>query len=116
MVTQETYSRQHPAKTLPYTCMVMSSSTPTRVYRHYMVLNAKQAFRITQNLNSLVPAQGVLCCVLVPHFVALYHITDSNLISRPVGLGEAQKSQQTEVRTQEREAECNRGRTTCRPA
>lgn len=58
-----------------------------------------------------------LCYVLVHHFLRLYHISDSNLISRPVwGMGEVQRSQQTEVRTQEREAECNRGRTTCRPA
>lgn len=80
------------------------------------MLNGKQAFRIIQKLNCLVPTQRVLSCVLVHHFVRLYHISDSNLISWPVGMGEVQRSQQTEVRTQEREAECNRGRTTCRPA
>lgn len=39
------------------------------------------------------------------------------LISEWAGpVGEVQRSEQAEVRTQEREAECNRGRTTCRPA
>lgn len=76
----------------------------------HIMLDEKQAFR------SLVPTQCVLCCALVPLLVRLHHISDSNLISRPIGMGEVQRSQQTEVRTQEREAECNRGRTTCRPA
>lgn len=112
-------SQQHPVKMLPSTCMVMSSATPTWVYfRQHIVLNGKEDIQDYVEIKLPSSNNNNASCVVSSAIILLAFITSAILISsvRPVGVGEGQRSQQTEVRTQEREAECNRGRTTCRPA
>lgn len=58
-----------------------------------------------------------MSCIVPSSILLFVFIIAVILISKWAGwVGEVQRSEQAEVRTQEREAECNRGRTTCRPA
>lgn len=86
----------------------------------YMVLNGKEDIQVYVEMK-LPSSNDNASCVVSSAIILFAFITSAILISSVgrVGMGgggEVQRSQQAEVRTQEREAECNRGRTTCRPA